>query len=50
VGKTALLRLKSQQTHYYYRYKTKLAKAYQYLLLQLQQSIEEETNSAAKKF
>jgi len=33
VGKTALLRLKSQQTHYYYRIATKLAKAHQYLLL-----------------
>jgi len=33
VGKTALLRQKSQQTHYYYRIATKLAKAYQYLLL-----------------
>jgi len=33
VGKTALLRLKSHQTHYYCRIATKLAKAYQYLLL-----------------
>jgi len=33
VGKTALLRQKSQQTHYYYRIAIKLAKAYQYLLL-----------------
>jgi len=33
VGKTALLRQKSQQTYYYYRTATKLAKAYQYLLL-----------------
>jgi len=29
VGRTALLRQKSQQTHYYYRIATKLAKAYQ---------------------
>jgi len=36
VGKTALLRQKSQQTHYSYRVATKLAKAYQYLLLQFQ--------------
>jgi len=36
VGKTALLRQKSQQTHYYYRIATKLAKAHQYLLLQFQ--------------
>jgi len=33
VGKIALLRQKSQQTHYYHRIATKLAKAYQYLLL-----------------
>ena len=33
VGKTALLRQKSQQTHRYYRIATKLAKAYHYLLL-----------------
>jgi len=33
VGKTALLRQKSQQTHYYYRIANKLAKAHQYLLL-----------------
>jgi len=33
VGKTTLLRQKSQQTHYYYRITTKLAKLYQYLLL-----------------
>jgi len=33
VGKTSVLRLKSQQTHYYYRIATKLAKAYLYLLL-----------------
>ena len=33
VGKTTLLRQKSQQTHYYYRIATKLAKTYQYLLL-----------------
>jgi len=33
VGKTALLRQKSQQTHYYYKIATKLAKVYQYLLL-----------------
>jgi len=33
VGKTALLRQKSQQTHYYYRTATKIAKAYKYLLL-----------------
>jgi len=32
-GKTALLRQKSQQTHYYYIIATKIAKAYQYLLL-----------------
>jgi len=29
VGKTALLRQKSQQTQYYYRIASKLAKAYQ---------------------
>jgi len=33
VGKTALLRQNLQQSHYYYRIVTKLAKAYQYLLL-----------------
>jgi len=33
VSKTTLLRPKLQQTHYYYRIATKLAKAYQYLLL-----------------
>jgi len=33
VGKTTLFRPKSQQAHYYYRTATKLAKAYQYLLL-----------------
>jgi len=33
VGKTTLLCPKSQQTHYYYRIVTKLAKAYQYRLL-----------------
>jgi len=33
VDKTTLLRQKSQQTHCYYRIATKLAKAYQYLLL-----------------
>jgi len=33
VGKTALLRHKSQQTPYYYRIATKRAKAYQDLLL-----------------
>jgi len=33
VGKTALLRQKSQQAHYYYRIANKLAKAYQYQLL-----------------
>jgi len=33
VGKTALLRQKSQQTHHYYRIANKLAKTYQYLLL-----------------
>jgi len=33
VGKTALLRHKSQQTPFYYRIATKLAKAYQDLLL-----------------
>jgi len=36
VGKTILLRQKPQSTHYYHRIATKLAKAYQYLLLQLQ--------------
>jgi len=37
VGKTTLLCQKSQQTHYYYRIATKLAKAFnQYLLLQFQ--------------
>jgi len=35
-GKTALLRQKSQQAHYYYRIAIKLAKAYHYLLLQFQ--------------
>jgi len=34
VGKTTLLRQKSQQTHYYCRIATKLANAYQNLLLQ----------------
>jgi len=33
VGKTALLRQKSQQTRYYYRIATKRAKGYQYMLL-----------------
>jgi len=33
VGKAMSLHQKSQQTHYYYRIATKLAKAYQYLLL-----------------
>jgi len=33
VSKTALLRQKSQHSHYYYRIATKFAKAYQYLLL-----------------
>jgi len=33
VGKTTLLRQKSQQTNYYFRIATKLAKAYQYKLL-----------------
>ena len=33
VDKTRLLHQKSQQTHYYYRIATKLAKAWQYLLL-----------------
>jgi len=33
VGKTKLLRQKSQQTHYYCRIATKLANAYQYPLL-----------------
>ena len=32
VGKTTLLHQKSQETHYYYRIATKLAKSYQYLL------------------
>ena len=32
-GKTTLVRPKSQQTHCYYISATKLAKAYQYLLL-----------------
>jgi len=36
VGKTILLFQKLQQTHYYYGNATKLAKAHQYLLLQLQ--------------
>jgi len=36
VGKTTLLRQKSQQTHYHYRIAINLAKAYQYLLLQFQ--------------
>jgi len=35
VGKTTLLRQKSQQTHYYHRIATKLAKAYKYRLLLL---------------
>jgi len=42
VGKTALLRQKLQQTHYYYRIATKLAKACQYLFLWFQSSIDEE--------
>jgi len=33
VGKTSVLRLKSQQTDYYYRIATKFAKACLYLLL-----------------
>jgi len=33
VGKTTLLRRKSQQTHYYYTITTKFANAHQYLLL-----------------
>jgi len=36
VGKTTLLRQKSQQAHYYYRILTKFEKAYHYLLLQFQ--------------
>jgi len=36
VGKTTVLRQKSQQTYYYYRIATKLAKTYQYLLLPFQ--------------
>jgi len=32
MGKTVLLRRKSQQTNYYFRFATKLAKAYQYQL------------------
>jgi len=36
VGKATLLRSKSQQTHCYYRIATKLAKAYQYVLLEFQ--------------
>jgi len=32
-GKTTLLRQKSQQTHHYCRFATKLAKAYQYMML-----------------
>jgi len=36
VGKTTLLRQKSQQAHYYYIIATKLAKVYHYLLLQFQ--------------
>jgi len=42
VGKTTLLRQKSQQTHYYYRIATKLAKAYHHLLLQFQENIDKE--------
>jgi len=34
VGKTTILRQKSQDTRYYYRVAAKLAKLYQYLLLQ----------------
>ena len=33
MGKTVLLRRKPQQTNYYYRFATKLAKSYQYQLL-----------------
>ena len=49
VGKTALLRQKSQQTHYYYRIATKLAKAYQYLLLQFQWNIDEYKKACAAR-
>jgi len=51
VGKTALLRQKSQQTHYYYRIATKFAKAYQYLLLCSFNKVSmKRKNSAARKF
>jgi len=33
LGKTVLLRQKSQQANYYFRFATKLAKAHQYQLL-----------------
>jgi len=36
MGKTPLLRKKSQQIHYYYRIATNVAKAFQYLLLNFQ--------------
>jgi len=36
VGKATLSLQKSQQTHYYHRIATKLAKAYHYMLLQFQ--------------
>jgi len=44
VSKTPLIRQKSQQAHYHYRFATKLAKAYQYLLLRFNKiSIKEKT-------
>ena len=42
VGKTTLLRQKSQQAHCYYRIATKHAKAYQYLLLWFQYNIDKQ--------
>jgi len=48
VGKTTLCQ-KSQQTHYYYRLATKLAKAYQYLLLQFQQNIDKEKKTVLQE-
>jgi len=49
VSKTPLIRQKSQQAHYHYRFATKLAKAYQYLLLQFQQNIDKEKKTALKE-
>jgi len=49
VRKAILLRQKPEQIHYYYRIATKLAKAHQYLLLQLQLNIKQRKKLCCKK-